>query len=116
MTVSPLEALDLLKKWMTESSPILGSFENGAVVFKLSGFIAGVYPHGFVIAHYKDQEKTKPTAEMTLILLDASNYEYQDLREAPPEMKRKLEGFMEGFLAFDLPTSKVILYQFKGRE
>jgi hypothetical protein len=82
MTVSREEALDLLRKWSSESAPIIGYSDLDGLAFRLSGVIAQVFPHGFVIARYTNAEKTTMCADLTVVLVDASNYEYLDSANA----------------------------------
>ena len=115
MTVSFSEAMDLLLKWKSESSPILAAVDSpDGFTFKLSGSIAAVYPTGFVIARY-----TKPplvAADLIAVLLDANSFEYQDLREAPEPLREQFEGIILGLLAFRMRESTVMIYELKAPE
>lgn len=110
MTVSPEEAIDLALKWRSESSPILAFVDSpDGFTFELSGSMAEVHPHGFVIARYT--KAPLMCAHLIVVLLDASSFEYQDLREAPAPLREKFEGVIVGLLSFRLRGSSVILYE-----
>jgi hypothetical protein len=114
MTVSFAEAMDLLLKWKSESSPILAAVDSpDGFTFKLSGSIAAVYPHGFVITRI-----TKPplvAADLVAVLVDAHSFEYQDMREARKPLREQFEGIILGLLTFRMRGSTVILYELQGR-
>jgi hypothetical protein len=114
MTVSLGESRDLILKWKGESTPILVTVDSDdGFTFKFSGSIAELFPHGFVMVRYTAQPKM--CADLTVIMLDASSFEYQDLREAPQEMQEKFEGTILGILAFKLKGSTIVLYELQSR-
>jgi hypothetical protein len=103
MTLSSDEALDLLRKWSSEASPIICSIEfAGGIVFGAGRLMLN--SSGFVIAHH-------PEFKLAIAFSRVLGYHYADLREANQEARERLEGQVGGILILLLNGSEIQLYE-----
>jgi hypothetical protein len=114
MSISFEEALGLLSKWKTESTPVIGVvvFDGGGGTFW--GFITELDPNGFVVAQQPTPESK--SIEMLFALGQASEFDYQDLREAPEHIRASIRGKVSSLLSMKLGTSALCLYEMERPE
>lgn len=108
MTLSFDEALGLLSKWKTESMPVVGvvAFDGGGGTFW--GFITDLDSNGFVVAQQASRESK--ALEMFFALGQASEFDYQDIREAPEEVRSRLASIV-AVLQMRIGTSALTLFE-----
>ena len=109
MIVSLDDAVALLSKWHTESVPLvcIAAVDGGGVTF--SGFISTLNSTVFVVSHFLSQDQK--AVESVMDLRTATTLDYQDLREAEPDVREKLTGKFVSLLAIYFPTSQWCLYE-----
>jgi hypothetical protein len=109
MIVSREEAFGLLSKWKSESIPVAGLLRVDGVGVTFGGFITDLQPQGFVVAQML--ESGRKAVEVLIGFDKAEGFEYQDLREAPPDLREKLQGSIAALMAIKLPTADCCLYE-----
>jgi hypothetical protein len=91
MTVSRAEAESILKKWSSESLPIVCTLELGGCTGTLNGMLIGMTPSGFVISHL-------PLNQLAIAWSRVLSIEYSDLREAGSVAQDRLAGSIDSIL------------------
>jgi len=85
MIVSREDAVGLLSKWATESTPVwVVAFAAGAAVISFIGSITDLRSDGFVIAHQGGH------GDAVFRLDGLVGFDYQDIREADQFVQEKL--------------------------
>jgi hypothetical protein len=92
MRVSLSDAMDVLSKWNTESNPVLALLSAGGMSVSFSGYISGVSPLGIRMTHHGDSDQ--PIVEMLIATTGATTFEYQEIREAKPEIRDRLQNLV----------------------
>ena len=107
MIISREEAVELFNKWKTESTPLTGILVGDAAV-RFSGVITELNPSGLVVS------QTLPSGQTDEVMIGfhrVRSYDYQDSREAPPEIQEKVAGKIVSVLEMTFDTSTVMLYE-----
>ena len=108
MTISLEDVVGLLSKWNSESTPLKGVLLSDAGVL-FGGVITDLNPDAFVVSQYLSSGQK--TFEVAVGLQIVERFEYQDLRETPPNTRKKLEGGLLSVLTMKLPASTLCLYE-----
>ncbi len=107
MHISKGEAFDLLSKWKNERTLVSGVWgfgDDGGVVF--GGYIEEI---GIGLTIRYEMAPNDKAVEIMFKLERATEFEYQDQREAPNCVQGDLKG-TTSVLAIRTPTSRIAIY------
>ena len=107
MKVSLEEAFGLLSKWKSEQTPLLGIARLDGAGITFGGIISALEPYAFLVSHPVNEFLA---VEIVIGLKDAQ-FEYKDLREAPPKVAEKFKGKVNAVLEVTLSTSQWMLHE-----
>jgi hypothetical protein len=112
MIVSAADAFDLMKKWRSESTPLLAYVGiNESVVIRLLGVISDLSADGFIVSKYEGPDRKGNQAEMAIGFHGAKEFDYRDMREAPLETRAVWGEYIAGILAFKLPVGSCLIHE-----
>jgi hypothetical protein len=102
MRLSREEALDILSKWATESSPISGSVMLCDTLISFSGFISITPSSIKIIRPAEPSDSVQMYFEVIIPFFIMEGYEYRDTREAQEEDREELEQIVVSQLTIEL--------------
>src|SRR5262245_45242037 len=108
MTVSRDEAVALLRKWATESTPVSAMLVADSASVSFSGFIREVMPTALVVAHSSGAGKV---VELIVGLLAIETFTYQDVREAPEDVRERIGKTVAACLVMESADMRCCLFE-----
>jgi hypothetical protein len=102
MRLSREEALDILNKWATESSPVSGSIGLCDTLISFSGFISVTPGSIKIVRPAEPGDSVQTYFEVIIPFFIMQSFEYRDTREAPEQDREELEQIIVSQLVIQL--------------
>jgi hypothetical protein len=109
MQIPEVEAVQLLKKWLEDDTPVSLRILAPGLSGSLAGFISAVDGSKFSMEHL--QGDGVMAGEFTIAFSGVTGWDYRDVREASAEARKFLAGRVAGVLQIQTVGFECVLYE-----